>query len=124
MAATQCVMRHNTPLMSPREYFRKASYLIAFLCLCITNVHAQSITKLEYFIDTDPGFGNGTTVSVSAATDVTANFTVDINSIQPGFHNLYVRGFIPPYTVSENGSPVTKGGWSLTAIRNLYKETF
>jgi hypothetical protein len=88
------------------------------------SVHGQNITKLEYFFDTDPGHGKGTAVSVTPATDVTANFSVDIASLSAGFHSLYVRGYIPPYQVTENGNPTTKGGWSLTNVRSFYKQSF
>lgn len=89
-----------------------------------TDGAAQSVTRLEYFVDTDPGIGSGTAVPVTPGADVTANFQVNVNALATGFHRLYVRGYIPPYTVTENGNPVTKGGWSLTNVRTLYKEDF
>ncbi|MBO9565673.1 MAG: carboxypeptidase regulatory-like domain-containing protein [Niastella sp.] len=99
------------------------AFLIPALAL-LTNAQAQSITKVEYFIDTDPGFGRGTAVAVTPGTDVTASFQINLNAFSSGFHYLYTRGFIPPYQVTENGSPVTKGGWSLTNVRVFYKEDF
>lgn len=98
---------------------------VAILTLSVwTDSAAQSVTKVEYFVDTDPGIGLGTAVPVTPGTDVTATFQVNINALATGFHRLYVRGYIPPYQVTENGSPVTKGGWSLTNVRSLYKEDF
>ncbi|RYF84527.1 MAG: PKD domain-containing protein, partial [Chitinophagaceae bacterium] len=86
--------------------------------------NGQTVTKIEYFFDTDPGHGKGSAIAVTPATDVTASFQLDINPLTNGFHNLYVRGYIPPYQVTENGQPVTKGGWSITHVRNFYKEKF
>jgi len=103
----------------------KYTIAIFILGLCVwTDVQAQSVTKVEYFMDTDPGIGNGTTVLVTPGADVTASFQVNINALTAGFHRLYTRGFIPPYQVTENGTPVTKGGWSLTNVRSFYKEDF
>ncbi|WP_315823464.1 hypothetical protein [Paraflavitalea speifideaquila] len=67
--------------------------------------------------------GKGTTVLVTPGMDVTASFQVNINALTAGFHRLYTRGFIPPYQVTENGTPVTKGGWSLTGVRTFIKKT-
>ena len=54
-------------------------------------VFAQNITQVEYYIDTDPGFGNGTSVSISAGTDIDLSFTADLSSVSYGFPVLYVR---------------------------------
>ncbi|MBX7151985.1 cadherin-like domain-containing protein [bacterium] len=50
-----------------------------------------NIVQLEYFIDNDPGLGAGSQLSISAGTDITKNFTVDIGSVPSGFHTLYFR---------------------------------
>jgi hypothetical protein len=92
------------------------------LCFIIKPVNAQNIIKMEYFVDTDPGFGNATNVPVTASLDVTANFQVNVTSLSAGFHNLYIRSFVNPYQVTEDGVITTKGGWSLTQVRNFYKE--
>jgi len=52
---------------------------------------AQNITRLEYAVDTDPGWGNGTQVAVTPGPDVTASFTIDLSGVQNGFHMLYAR---------------------------------
>ena len=54
-------------------------------------VQAQNITGVEYYIDTDPGFGNGTGVDISAGTDITVGFTADLTGLDDGIHLLYVR---------------------------------
>ena len=52
----------------------------------------REITGIEYFIDTDPGFGKATPVEVpSPGNEITINFDVDISSLSDGDHILYVR---------------------------------
>ncbi|WP_276482472.1 MBG domain-containing protein [Paraflavitalea pollutisoli] len=106
-----------------QAYKYTLAVVVLLLSVCADSI-AQSITKVEYFVDTDPGIGNGTTVSVTPGTDVTASFQVNLTALTAGFHRLYTRGYIPPYQVTENGSPVTKGGWSHTSSRSIYKEDF
>ena len=50
-----------------------------------------NVSRIEYFIDTDPGFGGGTPVSYSASTDVSQNTVIDLTGTTPGFHTLYIR---------------------------------
>ncbi len=50
------------------------------------------ITGVEYFIDTDPGFGNGTAVSLpSVGNDLTVSFNVNVAALDDGEHILYIR---------------------------------
>ena len=70
---------------------------------------SQELTEAEYFIDTDPGFGNGTAVAIPAndgATDL--SFQADLAGVSNGVHILYVR------VKDENGV------WSLTGYRPFY----
>lgn len=68
------------------------------------------INKAEYFIDMDPGFGNGTNVTVSSGTDINFGFTKNLSGVAPGIHKLYVR--------TRNAS----GNWSQTAAQVFYYE--
>ena len=53
---------------------------------------AQQLTQAEYFIDNDPGLGNGTILNINTPGDsVNFNFTVPLNSLNTGLHNLFVR---------------------------------
>lgn len=52
---------------------------------------AQTITRVEYYFDTDPGFGNGISIPVTAAVDLTSDFFVPLNTVGEGIHILYVR---------------------------------
>ncbi len=49
------------------------------------------VTKMEYFIDTDPGFGNGINVPVTAGYDISKVFPINLSGVVPGVHNLSVR---------------------------------
>ena len=66
-------------------------------------VAAANVNKLEYFVDTDPGFGNGTDVSISASNNVSnVAIPIDISALSKGFHTIYLR------------SKDDAGNWSLT----------
>lgn len=97
-------------------------FLFYFLCLAIdaqppftdgppypTVATSLNFAKFEYFIDTDPGFGNAvvssTTISGTDVMNATATVTIPTTTM-PGVHTLFVRSF-----VKGNG---TDGKWSIT----------
>ncbi|MBO9562795.1 MAG: hypothetical protein J7621_08480 [Niastella sp.] len=99
---------------------------IGFLwCILLLLVHlparSQQVSKVEYYIDTDPGIGQGTPVPVTPGTDITVSFQINISTAAVGFHKLYVRAYTAPYQVTEFGKTTTHGGWSLTTIKTFYK---
>lgn len=53
--------------------------------------NASNITKLEYFIDNDPGFGNGINVPITSGNDITKKHTIDLLSLSNGIHSLSLR---------------------------------
>ena len=56
------------------------------------NANPAKINYAEYYIDTDPGYGSGTPISVNSSTDIYINnFSVNINSISTGVHRIYFR---------------------------------
>lgn len=67
--------------------------IILFVAIALwCDVSGQNITAIEYFFDTDPGYGSGTSVSItSAATINNFDFNVNITSVSDGFHTLTVR---------------------------------
>ena len=66
--------------------------LLFLLAVCLYGISsAQNITAVEYFFDTDPGAGGGTSVSITAATSLDKTFDVSITSLADGFHTLCVR---------------------------------
>ncbi len=69
---------------------------------------AQNIVVAEYFIDTDPGFGNGTSISITPGTDINDLITaVNTSGLSDGMHRLCIR------TLGANGR------WSLTSIKDF-----
>ncbi|MEW4923084.1 T9SS type A sorting domain-containing protein [Algibacter sp. 2305UL17-15] len=51
--------------------------------------HGQ-ITSAEYFIDTDPGVGNGTSLTLSG-NSIDQDFNIPTTGLSDGIHKLYVR---------------------------------
>ena len=49
------------------------------------------VDKLEYFIDQDPGIGNGHIVHVIPGTDIEEVFNIVMDEVGPGFHFLGMR---------------------------------
>jgi gliding motility-associated-like protein len=52
--------------------------------------NAASITAAEYFIDTDPGVGNGTTLAMTGNV-IDNNYNITTTGLSDGIHKLYVR---------------------------------
>jgi hypothetical protein len=50
-----------------------------------------NIVAMEYFIDTDPGYGAGTAVAMSPGSPVTVNFTAALTSLGLGTHKISIR---------------------------------
>ncbi len=73
-----------------------------------TAAGVQNINRAEYFIDTDPGFGLATPITITPGIDVT-NVAASINTagLSNGVHKLLLR------TQSADGK------WSLTAIKEF-----
>ena len=51
----------------------------------------KNIASAEYFIDVDPGYGKGETISITETNELDATFSVDISSLEKGVHIIYVR---------------------------------
>ena len=69
---------------------------------------SQSVTNMEYFFNTDPGFGNATSITANSNTgSVTQTVSVPVNSLT-GFNTLYIR------------SKDNLGKWSLYDKRIFY----
>ncbi|HYG03600.1 MAG TPA: T9SS type A sorting domain-containing protein [Chryseosolibacter sp.] len=71
---------------------------------------AVNITKVEYYVDSDPGFGLGTDVPVTPALNIAGHsFAIALTSVATGFHVLYIR------TQDANGT------WSASYSRPFYR---
>jgi len=84
---------------------------ILFVLLFCQGAYAQNIVQVEHYIDTDPGYGSGTQVSITPDSVLELSFNVDLTDIGDGFHLLYVRA------MDEFGH------WSLTSSKPFFKET-
>jgi len=66
----------------------KAYLLIACLCTSIAS-WATGVSRGEYFIDADPGYGLAT--AISGEMSDTLNFTADASGLDQGIHSLFAR---------------------------------
>lgn len=68
----------------------KKYFLLSILLLLISKIQAQQISLIEYFFDTDPGIGNGRTISLNvSALDSTLQFNT--NDLAAGLHRVGFR---------------------------------
>jgi hypothetical protein len=75
------------------------------------DVSIYNIVKAEYFLNTDPGFGQATPFTLPFLTNISKQaLTLNISSAPPGINNLYIR------TEDSNGR------WSLTNCLTFVKE--
>lgn len=76
------------------------------------DVSTYNIARAEYFLNTDPGFGKATPLTLPATADVSKQaIALNIESAQPGIINLFLR------TEDSNGI------WSLTNCLAFIKGT-
>jgi hypothetical protein len=61
-----------------------------------------NVTRAEYFFDSDPGFGAGTSLAIAPSSNVTQTFIADVSGLSTGMHTFHMR------TMDASGS------WSLT----------
>ena len=80
----------------------KLIYTTFLYCLLSSTLLAQvipnpysapgpDIVYAEYFFDTDPGEGSGTSIPLTAGSDVVVNFDINLSSLSFGAHILHVR---------------------------------
>ena len=69
------------------------------------------IDYTEYFIDADPGFGEGTEITITPGTHIDETFVADLSGVTEGSHVLYVR------VRDDNGV------WSLTQAKPFFVES-
>ena len=104
-----------------RRVFQFISF-VAFIIVFPLDLNAQQVIKVEYFFNEDPGFGNGIHVNLTSSDHLDLNFQVGINQLSNGFHKLYLRAFVSPFTVLLDSTTEIRGGWSQTQYRQFYKE--
>ena len=64
---------------------------VPFFILPTVPLNALQINRAEYFVDTDPGIGNGTVVNFTAADSANLSLVIPTNGFTPGFHTLFIR---------------------------------
>ena len=70
---------------------KRILHIIVFLLLACS-ANSQQITYAEYFINTDPGVGNGTYIPVATPADtLIQSFTISTTGLNPGAYHLFVR---------------------------------
>ena len=74
--------------MQIRNIFLAFGLLQISLVLC----GQPNITRIEYFIDTDPGLGSGISIPFAASNNIDINTTIDLSGLADGFHWIYLRG--------------------------------
>ncbi|GHM99755.1 hypothetical protein WSM22_12450 [Cytophagales bacterium WSM2-2] len=82
--------------------------LTIFLLLFTVHSFGQTIKRAEYFFDTDPGKGSGTSLSVTQGSSINALHTVSIASLGNGPHTFSYR------VLDSNGA------WSHVATRTFF----
>ncbi|WP_370088098.1 T9SS type A sorting domain-containing protein [Ekhidna sp.] len=68
------------------------------------------VEALEFFVDTDPGSGLGTPISVSAAAEITTSEALATSGLPTGFHTVYLRG------------KLQDGSWGPYSSQTIYVE--
>ncbi|MDJ1497639.1 PKD domain-containing protein [Cytophagaceae bacterium DM2B3-1] len=66
------------------------------------------VSRIEYFVDSEPGYGKATSFSFNPEMEVSSGFVVDMATLTAGFHTLYIR------TQDKNGH------WSHLATHPFY----
>ncbi|MEP1034236.1 T9SS type A sorting domain-containing protein [Ekhidna sp.] len=122
-----------------RKLAKAIIYFIAILG-CYTSVaqpDTLEIFELEYFFDVDPGFGNGTTITIGVPdTTVSLVETLTASGLATGFHTLGMRArnvaANPKYNVLDTGvlqiapydfidpSLRSTGQWGITETRLVF----
>jgi subtilase family serine protease len=71
----------------------KTIYLNILLLLLLSATYAQptNLVQMEYYFNTDPGFGSGVEILFPPDTMVDINFNVDLSLVDIGNHQLFVR---------------------------------
>jgi hypothetical protein len=69
------------------SFYSRQTFYIANFSATLNN----TITEAEYFIDTDPGVGNATTLNITSTSNLDTSFAIPLNSVPTGIHILHIR---------------------------------
>jgi hypothetical protein len=99
--------------------------MVSFVYL---NAQVPAISRIEYYLDTDPGYGNATNLSFSGTTNATGVINIDMVPLSQGVHIVGVRSkdvngawshdnkwlFVKPYsTVAATQPNINRVEWFL-----------
>lgn len=59
--------------------------------LCVATFAQTNIDAMEYFFDSDPGLGNGTSIAISPGSSQNVNISINTSGLTTGFHTLVIR---------------------------------
>ena len=65
--------------------------IILWILIACTQALSQQVMSIGYYFDKDPGYGLGKKIAFSQSSSVDLNTTLDLSSLQGGFHTLYLR---------------------------------
>lgn len=68
--------------------YYKTIFIILWTSMTLS---AQEIVQMEYFFDTDPGFGMAEQISVSPDSSIFIETTLSVDMLSNGIHTLYMR---------------------------------
>ena len=96
----------------------------------IAPVTAPAVSNMEYFIDTDPGFGNATPISVPGNTGDIVGYNINLNlsgSLTVGTHYLFIRSKQNPWSLTNvvpfNATGVVPILWSFVKAQVINNQT-
>jgi hypothetical protein len=69
----------------------RALFIIPLLILLSGHGLSAQVVSAEYFVDTDPGQGNGIQIALAGGDVAAGNVSVPTTGLQPGLHWLHVR---------------------------------
>lgn len=103
----------------------------------LTSLTLPNLVAMEYFIDTDPGYGAATAVNFTTGTPIVIPFTAALGNLPLGNHNIYIRVKdannqwsmvgTKPFTVASTFGLVTSqtpSDWCKTAPFNVVYQVF
>ncbi len=122
------------------EKIKKGGLLFVVVLQTFLQLAAQvpAINKIEYFLDTDPGYNKATNLSFTGTTDASASISINLLTLNQGVHMVGVRSrdaggawsldskwlFVKPYNTSAAIQPnVTRLEWYLDADPGYGKAT-
>ncbi len=71
-----------------------------------------NIVELRYYIDSDPGYGNGSLIPITTSTTIDVSPTLSTSALSAGYHVLHIR------------SLDSDGLWSEIASRSFYVDAY